>query len=161
MRKPIHPASQGKAPEKSFRRAGRLHLADLDEREEDGSPAHQVHLKTVIGAWNKALKDHESQGHRITMGPVFDSSVYYGSSLALTYEYEWDNLAYPTEKAAWDAAMAAYETDKAAWDAFEAERKKGLAATPKNIDQQIERTEHRLANLKAHKAGQPLPFPEG
>lgn len=155
MRKPIHPASQGKKPEEKFRRSGRLHLADLDEGD------HQVSLKTVIGAWNKALKDHESQGHRIIEGPAFDSSVYYGSSLALTYEYEWDNLNYPAEKAAWDAALAAYETDKTAWDAFEAERKKGLAAAPKNIDLQIERTEHRLANLKAHKAGLPLPFPEG
>ena len=154
MRKPIHPASQGKKPEEKFRRSGRLHLADLDEN-------HQVRLETVIGAWNKALKDHESQGHRIVMGPVFESSVYYGSSLALTYEYEWDNLNYPAEKAAWDAALAAYETDRTAWDAFEAERKKGLAAAPKNIDLQIERTEHRLANLKAHKAGLPLPFPEG
>lgn len=161
MRKPIHPASQGKKPEEKFHRTGRLHLADLDERGEDGSSTHQVQLRTVIGAWNKALKDHESQGHRIISGPAFDSSVYYGSSLALTYEYEWDNLNYPAEKAAWDAAMAAYETDKAAWDTFEAERKKGLAAAPKNIDLQIERTEHRLANLKAHKAGQPLPFPEG
>lgn len=161
MKKPIHPASQGKKPEPTYSRNGRLHLADLDERGEDGSSTHQVQLKTVIGAWNKAVKDHESQGHRITEGPAFDSSVYYGSSLALTYKYEWDNLSYPAEKAAWDAAIAAYETDKAAWDAFEEERKKGFAAAPKNIDLQIVRCEHRLANLKAHKAGEPLPFPEG
>lgn len=146
MRKPIHPASQGKKPEETFRRSGRLHLADLDERGEDGSHTHQVKLETVIGAWNKALKDHLSQGHRITEGPAFASDVYYGSSLALTYEYEWDNLNYSVEKAAWDAALAAYETDKAA---------------PKNIDLQIERAEHRLANLKAHKAGEPIPYPEG
>jgi hypothetical protein len=155
MKKPTHPASQGKKPEEKFSKSGRLHLADLD----DGD--RQVSLKAVIGAWNKAVKDHESQGHRIVEGPAFDSSVYYGSSLSLAYKYEWDNLNYPAEQAAWDAALAAYETGLVAWNAFEEERKKGLAASPKNIDQQIERTEHRLANLKAHKAGEPIPFPEG
>ena len=156
MKKPIHPASQGKKPEPTYSKNGRLHLADLDD-----PSTRQVRLETVIAAWNKALREHESQGHRITEGPAFDSSVYYGSSLALTYTYEWDNINYSVEKAAWDAALAAYETDKAAWEAFEAERKKGFAAAPKNIDLQIERCEHRLANLKAHKAGEPLPFPEG
>jgi hypothetical protein len=156
MRKPLNPTSQGKKPEKVHSKNARLTLADFDYDRE-----HKVSLQTVIGAWNKATKDHESQGHRIIEGPVFDSSVFYGSALALSYTYEWDNLKYEEEKAAWDAAIAKYEEELAAWNAFEEERKKGLAMNVKNIDQQIVRAEHRLANLKAVKAREPIPYPEG
>lgn len=160
MRKPLDPRGR-KKPEKVHRKDARIHLADLDERAENGEMSHQVSLQTVIGAWNKAVKDHESQGHRIVSGPLFNSSSFYGSSLALAYTYEWDNLTYDAEKAVWDAAIAKYEEELAAWNAFEDERKKGLAMNVKNIDLQIVRAEHRLANLKAVKAREPIPYPEG
>lgn len=122
-----------------------------------------VSLETAIKAWNKAIKDHESQGHRIVEGPFLEnSSSYSNSRLILVYTYEWDNLNYSKEKVEWDAILAVYEHELAAWKAFEEERKKELSvASVKNIDDQIIRAEHRLANLKAVKAGEPIPFPKG
>jgi hypothetical protein len=156
MRRPIDPRNNGKKPEKVHAKASRLTLADLDDDLE-----HKVSLLTVINAWSKAVKDHESQGHRVIEGPNFDSSTFYGSSLALSYTYEWDNLTYEQEKAEWDARIVKFEKELIEWNAFEEERKKGLVAAAKNIDLQILRTEHRLANLKAVKAREPIPFPEG
>lgn len=158
MRKPLDPSHHNKKPEPIHRREARITLADLDNE-----LTHEVSLETVINAWNKAVRDHESQGHRIVKGPVFASSTFYGCSLALTYEYEWDNLNYSVEKAEWDALLAKYQEDLAAWKQFEEDRKniinpqRGL----KTIDDQIARAEHRLANLKAVKDNKPLPFPEG
>lgn len=158
MRRPLDPSHHSKKPEPVHSREARITLADLDNE-----LTHEVSLETVIGAWNKALKDHQSQGHRIVKGPVFASSTFYGSALSLTYEYEWDNLNYSVEKASWDAALAQYQIDLAAWKQFEQERKEELDAhrIPKTIDDQIRRAEHRLANLKAVKAGETLPFPKG
>lgn len=155
MRKPLDPSSR-KKPEKVHTKEARLHLADLDDDLE-----HKVSLQTVIVAWHKATKDHDGQGHRIIEGPIFDSSSFYGSSVALSYKYEWDNLTYDAEKAVWDANLAKYQEELAAWNAFEDERKRGLAMNVKNIDLQIVRAEHRLANLKAVKAREPIPYPEG
>jgi replication-associated recombination protein RarA len=158
MRKPTDPSHYGKKPEPVKNREARITLADLDNE-----LTQEVSLETVIGAWNKALKDHESQGHRIVRGPVFASSSFYGSSLALTYEYEWDNLNYSVEKAAWDAELAQYQANLAAWKQFEKERQETLHPQKqlKTIDDQILRAERRLANLKAVKANEPLPFPQG
>lgn len=155
MKHPIDPRSR-KKPEKVHSRTARLTLADLDV-----DLTHKVSIQTVIGAWCKALKDHESQGHRVIEGPYFDSSTFYGSSLSLAYTYEWDNLNYEQEKVAWDQAIVKYERELSEWNVFEEERKKGLVAASKNIDIQILRAEHRLANLKAVKARETIPYPEG
>ncbi len=156
MRRPLDPRNHGlKKPEKVLSKTDRIYLSDLDNEE-------KVHLRVLVDAWNKILKDLESQGHRVTEGPYFEVESYYGRSNSLVYTYEWDNLNYSVEKAEYDAAIAAYEKELAEWKVFEEERKKNLdSGIPKTIDLQILRAEHRLANLKAVKAGQPLPFPEG
>lgn len=153
MRRPIDPRNQSKKPERTHTHSGRINLTCNLER-------GPISLESAIGAWNKALKDHERQGHRIVGGPFLEGQYSYGS-ISLTYTYEWDNLNYTVEKAEWDLAIATYEQELAAWKASEEERKRILIAGTKNIDAQILRTEHRLANLKAKKAGEPLPYPEG
>ena len=127
-----------------------IYLADLDV---DG----KVSLQSVIGAWAKAVKDHESQGHRIPESPYFDSGSYYGRSISLHYKYEWDNVNYLAEKAEYDEAIATYESEMAKFKAKEEE----IKINPPNLDQKIERAKQRLANLEAAKRGEPLPHPEG
>lgn len=156
MKRPNDPRNGVSPPKPVHSKTARLTLADFDY---DGE--HKVSLETVIGAWNKAVKDHLSQGHRIIEGPHFESSTFYGSSLALSYAYEWDNLNYLVEKEAWDARITKYEKDLAAWKQVEEDRKKGLANIPNDIDARITRAEHKLANLKAVKAKEPIPYPEG
>ncbi len=149
MRKPIDPRTQGSEPERTHSRKERVTLAN----------ANQVSLETAVGAWTRIVKDHLSQGQRIASGPTIDAGSYY---ISLTYTYEWDNLNYAVEKAEWDAAIANYEQELVAWKEYEERRKKNLKeASAKDLDLQITRAEHRLANLKAAKAGEPIPFPEG
>jgi len=156
MKRPLDPRHHNKEPKRVHTKEARITLADLDR-----DLTHKVPLTAVIGAWNKALKDHESQGHRIVDGPNFQSSSFYGSALSLTYTYEWDNLNFVKEITEWNAAITEYEQKFQAWKQFEEDRKRVLIMGTKNIDALIERAEHRLANLKAKKAGEPLPYPEG
>jgi Asp-tRNA(Asn)/Glu-tRNA(Gln) amidotransferase A subunit family amidase len=153
MRRPLDPRNHSKKPEKTHTRGGRIELTCNLER-------NKVPLEMAINAWNKALKDHESQGHRIVEGPLLESHYSYGS-LSIVYTYAWDNLNYPVEMSEWLVAIANYEQELSAWKAFEEDRKQVLIAGTKNIDAQILRAEHRLANLKAKKAGEVLPYPEG
>jgi hypothetical protein len=152
MRRPLDPRHHGlHKPQKVFSRKESVSLGDNDE----------VYPELIFAVWDRIVKDHTSQGHRITKKAAV-SGDYYGKRLTLTYEYEWDNLNYEKELVAYDTAVAEYETALASWKVFEEERKTKLeSGIPKNIDALIERAEHRLANLKAAKAGQPIPFPEG
>lgn len=150
MRKPQDPRNHGlKEPKEVISRTDRLYLADLDS-------AGKVSLESVIGAWNKAVKDHESQGHRITAGPHFDSGSYYGHSICLTYTYEWDNFNFSVEKAGYDLEMANYQAQLTTFHQVE----EAVRKNPPDLDQKIERTKQRLANLEATKAGQPIPYPD-
>lgn len=151
MRKPQDPRHHGlKEPKRVITLDGSVYLADLDA-------GGKVSLQTVIGAWNKAVKDHESQGHRIMEGPYFDSGSYYGRSVRLLYTYEWDNLNYSVEKTEYDLAVSTYEEEMAKFKAKEEE----IKINPPNLDQKIERAKQRLANLEAAKRGETLPYPEG
>lgn len=156
MIKPIHPNNRGlREPKKLWVKEDQIYLADLDSDE-------KVSLQTLVNAWNKTLKDLESLGCRVVEGPNFEVGSYYGRSVSLTYKYEQDNPAYITEKAEWDNALAVYQKELEAWKAFDEERKQALSSVQvKSIDAQIERTERRLANLKAVRAGEPLPYPKG
>lgn len=145
MRKPINPLNNGlKEPKEILSKKGALNL----------SWGGKLALESLITAWNKALKDHLSQGHRISEGPSIQCD--YDRDLQLTYTYEWDNLNYSVEKAAYDAALAAYEEEKKVYAEWEA----GKPVRVVNLDYKIERAKQRLANLEAVKAGQPLPFPD-
>lgn len=155
MIRPRDPRNHGKKPQKVWIKTDHIYLADLDREE-------KAPLQTIVNAWNKALKDLETLGCRIIEGPYFESDSYYGRGNKLTFTYEQDNPAYEMEIAKWDAAIARYEQELALWKNFEEERKQALnSAQVKSIDSQIERAERRLANLKAVKAGEPLPYPKG
>lgn len=155
MIRPRDPRNHGKKPQKIWTKTDDIYLADLDRDE-------KVPLSTLVSAWNKALKDIEDQGYRIIEGPYFEAGSYYGRGNKLTYTYEQDNPNYEAEIAEWNAAIAQYELEFEAWKNFDEERKQALnAAQVKSIDAQIERTERRLANLRAVKAGELLPYPKG
>jgi hypothetical protein len=150
MRKPQDPRHHGlKEPKKVISVDGNIYLPSLEE----GS---KVSLKSVINAWAKAVRDHESQGHRITEGPYFNSGSYYGRSINLLYTYEWDNLNYSVEKVEYDLAVSTYEEEMAKFKAKEEE----LKTNPPDLDKKIERAKQRLANLEAAKRGEPLPYSE-
>lgn len=146
MRRPLHPSQLGiHEPKKVYTKKEYLPLRDAYSK---------LSLETVLKAWEKALRDHKLQNHRIVEGPHLESSSSYGS-LTLTYTYEWDNLHYNEEMSCYSATLNEWAEKKRLFEEAEAKRKK----TPSNLDDKIVRAERRLANLKAAKAGEPLPFP--
>jgi Asp-tRNA(Asn)/Glu-tRNA(Gln) amidotransferase A subunit family amidase len=151
MRKPIDPRNNGlKEPKQVLSKTGQIEL----NMEGGFHDSNHVRLQTVIDAWHKASKDHESQGHRLGEPKITRDRDY--GRLALEYTYEWDNLNYSVEKAAFDAAIIVYDEEKKAYLEWEA----GKPARVINLDYKIERARQRLANLEAHKDGKPLPFPD-
>lgn len=151
MRKPINPLNNGlKEPKKVLSRTEQINL----KIEGGFIDSNHIRLQTVIDVWNKAAKDHESQGQRLG-DPRITIDRDYGN-LAIVYTYEWDNLNYEIEKLAYDAAISVYDEEKKAYLEWEA----GKPTRVINLDGKIERTKQRLANLEAHRDGKPLPFPE-
>lgn len=148
MRKPVDPRKHGlREPEKVFRKNEVVYIATGD------SP--KVHLETLIGAWNRILKDIERRGavERVTDGPHVGGGRH---GVSLMYTYEWDNAQYEEEKAAYDAEIAKYEADVQAFIVWETDEAKKVP----NLDDKIQRAKERLANLEATRDGLPLPFPQ-
>jgi hypothetical protein len=157
MKRPLDPRHHGgKEPKRVHSKVGIIYLDGMFTDDSGKLP-----ITTLLAAWKDTVKDHESQGHRITEGLSFRVGSLYGRSISLEYTYEWDNLNYVSEITEWNAALTEYEQKFAAWKQYEEDRKQILISGTKNIDALIERAEHRLANLKAKKAGEPLPYPEG
>lgn len=153
MKRPLNPRHHGlKEPEKIISQIGKIYVSDLANKD-------KVSLSTLINVWNKTVKYLESNGHRITSGPVFEPGLYYGQSISLTYTYERDNNDYEVQRAAYENTVKDYLVSLAAFKAYEVNHKAKLKSG--DIDYQIERAEHRLVNLLAKKNGQPLPYPEG
>lgn len=148
MRKPIHPHNAGyREPQRVIK--SRDQFINLENES-------KVSLKTAIGLWNKAWKDHELQGHRLVAGPDIVSGGWNNYRFQIEYVFEYDNIKYDEEKSAYDAAMSQYELDMKAYQEWQDNRSNPNTAS---IDAKIERTKERLANLEAMKAGQPLPYP--
>lgn len=148
MRKPIDPRKHGlKEPEKFITKHEVLSLPTLNDT---GRFESKYPLQSAINMWLKALKDHHNQYHTIVESPYLDGSGF------LRYSYQYENLHYNEEMACYSAALNEYaeECRKFALEEEQKKVKKALA-----IDDQIIRAEQRLANLKAVKAGQPIPFP--
>jgi hypothetical protein len=146
MRKPQDPRHHGlKEPDRVIKRTAKIEFSS------------EPTLQSLISGWNKALKDHLAQEHRITDGPnVKDEGSYSYKRMTLTYTYEFENRNYAVEKVEYDTAISNYEEQLTKFLAKEEKEKSHIP----NLDEKIAKTEKRLANLKAHKAGQPLPFPE-
>lgn len=151
MRKPQDPRHHGlKEPQKTNSKTESVYFSDLNK-------TGKITLQILVNAWNKISKDLEGQGRRVVEGPWLEVQDFYGARNRFVYTYEWDNLNYQVEIAEYNVAIAAYDEQLAKFQEYEEKTKK----TPPGLDEKIARTERRLANLKAHRDGQPIPYPEG
>jgi hypothetical protein len=154
MRRPIDPRNHGlRKPTSIIQKIHNIYLADLDKEGEG------INLESINRLWNHAYADHLSQGHRIVDGPKFKVESYYGRSNSIEYTYEWDNLNYEAELADYNEQVTQFEAAMKKYLEYEAELAE-KSKLPKNLNQKIERTKQRLANLEAARDGLPLPFPE-
>lgn len=150
MRKPTDPRKHGlKEPEKFITKNEILSLPTLNDT---GRFERKYPLETTVNMWLKALKDHNSQGHTIVESPYLDGSGF------LRYAYQYENLHYNEDMACYSAALNEYAEDCRKFALYEEAQKNKVEM---KIDEKIERTERRLANLRAIKNKEPLPFPEG
>lgn len=151
MRRPIDPRHHGlKEPVQEITKYETIHLelAKIKVWSEN-----TVKLSTIVDAWNKALKDHLSQGHRIVEPPVLVAGQ------RIQYQIGWTNQNYETELADYNRQVAQYEVELANFLTFEELKATLPAEHPKAIELKIERTKQRLANLEAMRDHKPLPFP--
>lgn len=148
MRKPLDPRKHGlKEPQKVLTKVERLPLPMIGK-----DYSRRSSLQAINAMWAKVSKDMNfGENVRVIDGPYVD-----GSSLEFTWET--DNQDYDLALSEFQARMEVYEKDLLKWKQEE-ERKKNKQAM--EIDEQIVRTERRLANLKATKEGKTLPYPTG
>lgn len=150
MRKPIDPRKHGlKEPEKCITKHEVLSLPTLSDAPRYAERRYP--LEATVNMWLKALKDHNNQGHAIVESPYIENSF-------LRYSYQYENLNYDVEMSCYSAALNEYAEECRKFAAYEEGKKNRVDM---KIDEKIERTERRLANLKAIKSNEPLPFPEG
>ena len=148
MKKPIHPANRSSAPKDATTIEGYITLGP-----------YGCSLKEINEDWDYTLKQHINQEHTIVNEPKIDHTSPFGSGLCIKYSYSYVNKRYKEEKEAWDEAIKNYFIELAEyneWVLKKAESRK----VPENIDEKILRAEQRLANLKAAKAGEDVPFPD-
>jgi hypothetical protein len=67
MMKPIHPRNRGKEPQSIYSKQDRVYLRSLPERS----------LEKLVEAWNAITQEHQSQGHRIVVGPTLEYELYH------------------------------------------------------------------------------------
>src|ERR1700722_3287417 len=105
MNKPIKPINNGmKEPSKIIKKYLTIELSN--------NGYGQINLSLVSKLWNKALKDAEDQGHRISDEPIL---VFDYSSMRIKYTVEYNNINYEAERLAFDTAMNAYQEELRAW----------------------------------------------
>jgi hypothetical protein len=154
MNRPMDPAKHGKAPQKKHSRTNTIYLKN------DKS---DLSIDDINKAWSKALIYLANNNGRLVNGPYIKNDW---GHVVIYYTYEWDNIYYPTEQAEWENAIFQYKQNIIAWEEFEKEKAKNKKIGA-DIDQRIAQAEQRvvrsasrLANLKAVKAGLPIPFPD-
>lgn len=152
MKRPYDPRHHGlQEPDKVVTKT---EFISLNEFQYGGT--RRVPLTTILNIWNKITKDLEGQDIRITIGPDVIFTTSYPVGTTLSYTYERDNVDYEKQKEYFDKTVNTYLEELKAYEEHEVVRKKA----PVNLDDKIAKTERRLANLKAAKAGEPIPFPD-
>jgi len=144
VRKPIDPRKHGlKQPLPSIKAYKAYELGKHPSVEE------------TIHRWMELENACKQAGQRITEGPVLANGGWDAISIKWTIEY--DNANYKQEKEHYDTEIRRYEEECRKFHQYEAAKKLGEA---ENLDDQISRLEKRLANLKAARAGELLPYPQ-
>lgn len=151
MRRPIDPRNHGlREPIKEITRYEFIHL---DQDNSDNYSNKSVKLSTIVDAWNKVLKGHIAQGHRIVEDPVLISGF------TIKYKIGWDNESYQEELANYNKQVTKFEEELAVFINTEEELKTLPPSHARVIEIKIEKAKQRLANLEAVRDNKPLPFP--
>jgi hypothetical protein len=154
MKRPMDPRKHGlKEPQKMIVEDRRIRLEKKTPFLSDYND-YRCSLLSVLELWEEhkayALRSKKS----IIEGPYVD---FCRSELSLTFKTEMRNQLYAEERAGYDAQVKEYEAKVEAYEAFLKRKELGIQ---EKIDDSILRLEHKLANLRAIKNEEPVPFPD-
>lgn len=157
MNRPADPRKHGlQEPKKIIRETKRVYIEKEELEEKYITP--KVNLKTINNLWDNTLKALalSSPPKTLVEGP-FVSTPVIGNSY-IEYSIEYENLCFDLEKEIYNNRVKKFEDDLKAFEK-EIERRHCVRNSNESIDEKIERTKQRLANLMAMKEGKELPFP--
>lgn len=155
MKRPMDPRKHGlKEPQKTI-------IEDHKYRVAHSTTPGSYYDNTARCSLNQALELFESKrvemaydGKAIIEGPFIES---HHSEMSLTFKTERKNPLYIAEKTGYEAQIKDYEEKVKAYEAFLKRKEDGIK---EKLDVQILRLEHKLANLKAVRDEEPVPFPD-
>ncbi len=153
MRRPVDPRHHGlHEPRKLLTKEYKVHLNKFQF--EAGKTENKYLLGNIADQWEEIKISASYDGKTVMSGPFLDLDYY---SLNLTYTLMWDNLEYVEHLELYNTSVKEYEDKVIAYDAWLKRKEEGFK---EKLDVQIMRLEHKLANLKANRNGEVIPFPE-
>lgn len=154
MKKPQDPRKHGlKEPSKEILETHKIRLNDTGSTSYQYSNSAKCSLNIALETWENEKKKI-SNISRLSEGPFIVSEY---SVQHLVYTIATPNPHYQYELAAYNAEVNAFKEKVEAYEVWIENRKKGVE---EEIDKHIVRLEHKIANLKAKKVNEPIPFPD-
>ncbi len=153
MRRPVDPRHHGlHHPKKLLSKEYNVVLNKFQS--ESGKTENKYLLGNIADQWEEIKINASYDGKTVMSGPFLDQDYY---SLRLTYTLMWDNLEYAEQLELYNTSVKEYENKVIEYDAKLKRKEEGFK---EKLDVQIIRLEHKLANLKANRNGEVIPFPE-
>jgi hypothetical protein len=155
MKRPMDPRKHGlKEPSQTIIEDHKIRVPHGSDNRGYYDNTARCSLDTAVELWAEHKTNTFRSKKSIVDGPFLDSTR---GEMSLVFKTTMRNLAYSREKAEYDAQVKEYE-DKCL--AYEDSLKRKEAGIKEKIDVQILRLEHKLANLKAVRNEEPVPFPD-
>lgn len=156
MKKPQDPRKHGlKEPEPKLIEEHRIKLGKKsDSYSSQYATEARCSLSEAMECWEREKVKASYDNKTVFEGPFIETKY---SDCFLSFRTSRPNPHYQYELVAYNAEVKAYEEKVAAYDAWIDNKKKGIR---EDIDKHILRLEHKIANLKASRDNEPIPFPE-
>ncbi len=154
MKKPQDPRKHGlNEPHSEIIEEHKIKIKKSDSYSIQYGDSAKCSLTEALELWEKEKKKL-SFDTRVIDGPNIESKY---TEQFLSFKTAYPNPIYSYQVKAYQLEIQEYEAKLTAYNAFIENKKKGIA---EDIDKHILRLEHKIANLKASRDNQPIPFPD-
>lgn len=155
MKRPMDPRKHGlKTPTKTIVEEHKFRIAHSTTPGSYYDNIARCSLNQALELYESKRVEASYDGKTIIEGPFIDSQR---TEMSLTFKTERKNPLYIAEKTGYDAQLKEYEEKVKAYEDWLKRKEAGIK---EKMDVQILRMEHKLANLKAVRDEEPIPFPD-